>query len=181
MVVLVTLTLVSWLVLKKSDVPLPGTESKAERRVPDYQVDQFQVVTMDASGQPLYRMQADSLLHFPSEKWSDLVAPGMQFYQQDAVNWQVGANKGRVYDQSENIQLSGNVILTRPASSEDGAMKVYTESLLVHTKNQTAETKILARVETETHQLKGIGMKADMQKGNIKFMSDVTGVYRDLY
>lgn len=177
---LITLTLVSWLLLQKSDAPSPDIGSETKSRVPDYQVDQFQVVTMEASGLPSYRLQADSLLHFPADKWSDLTVPHMQFYQQNTVNWHVSANKGRVYDEGESILLSGNVILTRPASSEDGAMKVHTEKLLVYTKSQTAETKLLARVEAETHQLEGTGMRADMKKGNIKFMSDVTGVYHEL-
>lgn len=178
---LITLTLVSWLLLQKSDAPTAGAGSETGARVPDYQVDQFRVVTMEASGLPSYRLQADSLLHFPSEKWSDLTVPRMQFYQQNTVNWRVSANKGRVYDEGEDILLSGNVILSRPAGSDSGAMQVYTETLLVHTDSQTAETRLLARVEAETHQLKGIGMQADMKKGNIKFMSDVTGVYRELH
>jgi len=176
--VLITLTLVSWLLLQKSDAPAPDSGSETLNRVPDYQVDQFRLISMDAAGAPSYRLQAESLLHFPSEKWSDLTDPRMQFYQQKAVNWRVSANKGRVYDERENVLLSGNVILTRPADSKDSAMKVLTESLLVHTESQIAETKILARVEAETYQLKGTGMLADMKKGNIKFLSDVTGVYR---
>ena len=179
LVVLITLTLVSWLLLKQADAPSPGAGSETKVRVPDYQVDQFTLVTMQASGLPSYRLQADSLLHFPSDKWSDLTVPRMQFYQQNTVNWHVSANKGRVYDEGENVLLSGNVILTRPAGSENGAMQVHTETLLVHTNSQKAETKVLARVEAETYQIKGVGMQADMKKGNIKFMSDVTGVYRE--
>jgi len=182
LVVLVTLTLSSWLLLQKSDnTSLSDAPPETENRVPDFRIDQFIVVAMEASGIPSYRLQADSLLHFPSQKWSDLTDPRVQFYQQNTVNWHVSANKGRVYDEGENILLNDNVVLTRPASSEDGAMKVHTESLLVNAKSQTAETKLLARVETETHQLQWTGMRADMKKGNIKFMSDVTGVYRDLY
>ncbi len=178
---LITLTLVSWYLLQKSDAPSRGVEPEKTSRVPDYQVDQFQVVTMEVSGMPSYRIQADSLLHFPSDKWSDLTAPRMQFYQQNTINWQVSAKNGRVYDEEENILLKGNVVLTRPAGAKEGAMTVHTESLLVHAESQTAETKILARVESDTHQLRGTGMRADMKKGNIKFMSDVTGVYRELY
>jgi len=175
---LITLTLVSWLLLKKSDTSSSGTVSETTRRVPDYQVDQIRLVSMEVSGVPAYRLQAETLLHFPSEKWSDLTVPRMQFYQQNTVNWHVTANKGRVYDEGEDVLLSGNVILTRPADSDNGAMMVHTEALLVHTDSQTAETRLLARVEADTHQLKGIGMQADMIKGNIKFLSDVTGVYR---
>ena len=150
-------------------------------RIPDYSVEQFNLVTMQASGIPSYRLQAESLLHFPSDKWSDLTVPRMQFYQQNTVNWQVSANKGRVYDEGEKVLLSGNVILTRPAESGNEAMQVHTETLLVYTDSQTAETKVLARLEAETQQLKGVGMQTDIKKGNIKFLSDVEGVYRVLH
>ncbi len=153
--------------------------SSASMRVPDYQVEKLRLVSMDAGGVPVYKLQADALVHFPSDKWSDLSEPTIRFTQKKAVSWDASARQGRVYDDSENLELHGDVVLSRPAVAGRSAMQLHTEKLMVRTDQQIAETDSFARLQADTHQLQGKGMQADLKKGKIRFLSKVKGVHRE--
>jgi LPS export ABC transporter protein LptC len=80
----------------------------------------------------------------------------------------ISGNKGKVHQDSKDMELVGNVLLT----SSDG-YRLKTHSVSYHHSERKVTTPDLVEIEGEEIQLVGTGMFVDMEAKTIKVLNQV--------
>jgi lipopolysaccharide export system protein LptC len=143
-VLLVTLGTLAWWLHRGGEGP---TEAAPEReRRPDQVVERFTTTTMDATGAPQRRLQAQQLRHYSVDGASELDQPVLTLYQPPDPPWVVRSETGRVPPGSDRIDLAGDVRIDRAAGPGGRPLRLRTETLQIEPDTEIARTDQPVRV-----------------------------------
>jgi len=130
---------------------------------------------MDAAGQPVYEMTADSMTHRDDRKLLVMHNPLVHISRPDGSSWTISASRGEADDNGERVWLPGEVLLHRDASSSHGAMQIIASDVLVNPHEKQAETARKAVISTDTIRVEAVGLKADFEENRLELNSQVRG------
>jgi LPS export ABC transporter protein LptC len=130
---------------------------------------------MDAAGQPVYAMTADSMTHRDDRKLLVMHNPLVHISRPDGSSWTISASRGEADDNGERVWLPGEVLLHRDASSPNGAMRITSSDVLVSPHEKQAETARKAVISTDTIRVEAVGLKADFEENRLELNSQVRG------
>ncbi len=145
--------------------------------VPDYYIDDFTATTMGPDGRPKQRLSASTLLHYASDGHADLTRPQMTFFRSAGAPWNARSETGWVSGDSQTVKLLGEVHIARAATATNRAVSVDTRNLLVRPGQDYAETSERAVIRSQGSTLRGVGMQAHFNLGQLKLLSQVSGEY----
>jgi len=92
--------------------------------------------------------------------------------------WHLTSDHGRVRANGDDVQLTGNVVVTGTTPSGGGEpMTLSTRSMSINTPTEFIETRDPVKLRWSGHQLDGVGMKADLKAGTLRLESDVHGEF----
>jgi len=91
--------------------------------------------------------------------------------------WHLSSDHGRVRADGDDVQLSGNVIVTGTAPDSNELLTLNTRSMRINTPTQYIETQDPVILRWSGHELSGVGMKADLKAGTLRLESDVHGEF----
>lgn len=92
--------------------------------------------------------------------------------------WHLTSDHGLVRAGGDDVQLTGNVVVTGTTPSGGGEPVTFsTRSMSINTPTEFIETKDPVTVRWSGHQLDGVGMKADLKAGTLRLESDVHGEF----
>ena len=114
---------------------------------PDYVVDQLAAVTMSDAGQPLRRLHAPELRHYPDGAGSELDAPVLRLIEPEGPDWVIRAERAWFADEDSEVLLEGRVLAERAAASDAPPMRIHTSQLLVLNDVGYAETDRFVELE----------------------------------
>jgi len=156
----------------------PKQSKEQLRHNPDYFLKNFTSTTMNKSGKIAYKIQADLLEHYPDTDSMELQQSFFTFYENNTKAWTVKANKALILQKNEQIQLSGNVILNQMASRKNiELIRLTAPQLTIDTKKNILHTKSNVKLIKGHSTIHAIGMRANMNKKRIEFLSNTRSQY----
>jgi lipopolysaccharide export system protein LptC len=155
------------------DDPELAPEDGAAGLRSDYILRDFEVVTLDSSGQESFSLQAPELHQTPGARTLELTTPLFLMPDRDGNRWEVRSRTGWVNEKSTLVQLRGDVV----AESPDAAARptvLRTEQLDVYPQDNRATSEDIVTITTPGTTMRGTGMEADLASKRIQLLSKVT-------
>ena len=145
---------------------------------PDYFMSDTVSTVLDKAGQPKRRLETAYLAHFPEDNRTELQQARLTLHQDDGSLWSIKANRGTLYQETEQIYLTGDVIIEKPPTDASRpGVKIQTDKLHVDPKQQIAETDDAVLISSEDARVNAVGMKANLQTKSVELLANVRGIY----
>lgn len=138
----------------------------------DFTASQPRSVSFDESGAPARRFSAERLVHFRNGDRSELDRPIFQATTERGTIWHGEADEGTLYGEDE-VELRGNVEIEDAAATT----RLRTEALRWHNPSQEVTTNVAVVLEKDTHIVRAIGMRADLNRDRVELLQQVEGVH----
>jgi len=122
----------------------------------------------DKHGQKSWELEAQSVQKYQDQNMLVLQDVKLTFYSKEGRTFLLTAKQGKVYQDSKNVDLEGDVVLT----SSDG-YQLKTHSLSYRNSEQIASTSDPVEIEGEQLRLIGKGMQVNIEAKTIKILSQV--------
>ena len=162
--------------------PAPGPQE------PDYFVERLTLLTLDAQGEPLWRLQAQALRHFPADDSARFEAPLLVSLNPDRPTSRVKADSGLWFNQQlqptgqiareQRIELAGGVEIERAAMPGRAALRAKTPSATVLPDVERVYSDQPVVVREAGHQLDGTGFALDLRERSLRLDSRVKAVWQ---
>lgn len=159
--------------LNKTTTPVLSTDDVGQRHDPDYYAHNLHVYAYNKTGALQYKLKVAKINHFPDDNTSLLNKPDMVFFQGNGNDWQIRSDKGLIQADGENIQLTGDVLVTRLDTLSTTSLT--TQTLLVNTASKTAQTDEAVTITDNESITSATGLKADLDHSTVELLSDVRG------
>ena len=127
----------------------------------------------DKHGQKTWELEATSVQQYEGQNMLVLKDVKVTFFSRDGRSFVLTGKQGKVYQDSKNVEIAGDVILT----SSDG-YRLKTQSIAYDHKEKKARTQDLVEIEGEQLHLVGRGMLVDMEAKTFKVLSQVKTQWR---
>jgi len=176
LLLIILLAIVSGWVFESIDKnPILPTEKL--RHNPDYFLKEFTATTMDKSGKPAYQIKASHLEHYPDDGSMKLESPFITFYENNIKSWTAQANEAIILKDNEKIHLTGDVVLKQIVNTKNIPMTFSAAQLTIEPKQNLAYTKSKIKLIQGSNVIQATGMRADMNKNRIEFLSKTRSHY----
>lgn len=176
--ILLALTLLTFWLRYATELDEPRRDGK-HRHDPDYIVSDAVLRKLDPNGQLKYTLRADDVRHFPDDDTTDLRKPRLT-QQSDQPEKKapvtVSADKGHLSDDNKRVDLTGNVLIHRPAAGRDEELTASMPDLTVFPDDERAFTKSPVVLTKGSSWVKGVGMQVDNKAQTYLLESQVTGL-----
>jgi lipopolysaccharide export system protein LptC len=107
---------------------------------PDYIVDNFSFVRMSVDGKPRYVISGERLTHRPADNTSEIEKPIVHSLTPDKPPMTTTADHALVSQDQNQVDMTGNVDIQRPASGKNQALRIRTEALTILPDEEIAKT-----------------------------------------
>lgn len=156
-----------------------GSTPVTEEPASGYAAEQARMVQTDATGAPLYLLQAERMTQDAGSE--DVIAHDLQLNyvppegQPASGPWTLTAKEGQVPGGNRLIRLSGNVRLRGQPPGSKVPLRIETSALDFDMDQQTAHTRLPVNFYWGTRRLSARGLNADLKRGTLRLESSVHG------
>jgi LPS export ABC transporter protein LptC len=119
-------------------------------------------------GRKAWELEATSVQQYEDRDMIVLKDVKVTFFEKDGRTFVISGNEGKLYQNSKDVELTGNVVLT----SNDG-YSLKTRSIRYSQKERTVRTSDPVTIKGEQIQLIGRGMVVDMEAKTFKVLHQV--------
>ena len=148
-----------------------------EQNDADFIVENFSAVNMDKSGSPVSTLQAKRMSHFPETQTSELTNPHLIQLRHDGQPIHISADRGLVSGAGDEVRLYGNVVVRRPANTEQPELRMETRYLQVFPEKDLARTPERVVITQGNSRLTGVGFEVNSKTEEFMLKSQVSGQY----
>ena len=156
-----------WNLKEKRTVEEKGEEPKVVQDGADIRMEKIRLVE-DKQGKKTWELEAKLIQQYQDENMMVLEEVKVTFYGKDGRFFILSGNQGKVYQNSKNVELRGDVILT----SSDGYW-LKTQSITYQHQKKMAATADPVEIEGDQIRLEGRGMEVDMEAQTFKILHQV--------
>lgn len=128
-ILLVLAALSFWI---ERSVQTPGNGTAADKIDPEGIMEDFDALRTDAEGNPQYRLSASRLKHYSGSKRTELEAPRFVQLDKQAGELRAASRQATVSEDGSEVDLLGDVVMTRAAKPGQSAMTLRTARMLVY-------------------------------------------------
>lgn len=146
------------------------------RTRPDYVLHDYQIVSLDKLGKESFTLNGPRLQRDPADKTMTLITPQFQVPDREGRYWNVRARHGFVPAGGGQLQLRGQVIAISPAQAPP-ATRIETETLTLLLGEHHAQTSDAVTITQPGLTMRGIGMRADLDRQHVSLLSQVKARY----
>jgi LPS export ABC transporter protein LptC len=122
----------------------------------------------DKHGQKTWELEAKSIQQYQGQNIMLIEEVKLTFFTKEGRSFVISGNQGKVHQDSKDMELSGDVVLT----SSDG-YRLKTRSVSYHHLEKKVTTSDPVEIEGDLLRLQGIGMFVDMEAKIFKVLSQV--------
>jgi lipopolysaccharide export system protein LptC len=144
---------------------------------PDAIMEDVHALIMNQQGRPEMKIVTPKMIHFIENDTTNLIAPKLTLYRKSPNPWYITARFGKATQGIENVDFWDNVTIHHAADQNNPATLIKTSTLTVHPKQKTAETKAFITMVQPQIIIKAIGMRANMNTGDINLLAQTRGEY----
>jgi len=179
-VILLSIVLIGGFVLIRIWMSLQGrkvSEKEGEihqisTRGADMQLEKIRFVE-DKHGRKTWELEAKTIQQYQEQNIMILEDVKVTFYSKEGRTFTVSGKQGKYYQDSKDIELAGDVVLT----SSDG-YRLKTNSVSYRDEEKKVSTSDPVEIEGELVRLVGKGMLVDMEAKTFKVLSQVKTQWR---
>jgi len=131
------------------------------------------VTEMGLDGKPRITLHAMRAVQQLSDQSVNLETVRMDYAAQQTGPWKVTAERGHMAPDHTTMMLAGDVHVT--GTEAGGAAVIDTDELTYDTKSNFVQTAAPVTVRFGDHELRGRGLRADLNAGTLKLESNVNG------
>jgi LPS export ABC transporter protein LptC len=124
-------------------------------------------------GKKTWELEAKAIHHYQSDNILLLEDVKVIYYAKDGRLFTLSGNQGKVHQNSKDMELTGNVLLT----STDG-YRLKTQSMSYQHESKQAKTPDPVEFEGEQIRLTGKGMLIDMEAKTFKVLNQVKTLWK---
>ena len=128
---------------------------------PDYIIDNFSWVRMSESGKPRYVISGERLTHHPVDNTALVDKPVVQSLTVEHPPMTMTAERALVSQNQNQIDLTGNVDIKRPAGAKSEPLRIRTEALTVLPDEDIVKTDKAIEMQLGASSVTGVGMVAN--------------------
>ena len=143
---------------------------------PDYVLHDYEIVSLDKLGKESFTLRGPQLQRDPADKTMTLNTPHFEVPDRAGHYWNVDAKRGFVPAGGGQLQLTGEVIAVSPPQSPP-ATRIETESLTLLLGEHHAQTSDAVTITQPGLTMRGIGMRADLDRQHVSLLSQVKARY----
>ena len=148
-----------WLVqVMQGEDNTPGGSAGNE---PDYIIDNFSWVRMSEGGKPRYVISGERLTHHPVDNTALVDKPVVQSLTVEHPPMTMTAEHALVSQNQNQIDLTGNVDIKRPAGAKSEPLRIRTEALTVLPDEDIVKTDKAIEMQLGASSVTGVGMLAN--------------------
>ncbi len=118
-------------------------------------MNEFELTAMDDSGTPAYILHGSTLQQFNNSDDTQITQAVFHLLQKNA-QWKISADNAILNNKKQTIQLNNNVLMQQ--QNTEPAINIRTQSLLVYTQTQIAQTQKAVKITQGSSQIKANGM-----------------------
>lgn len=144
---------------EKENIPEISTEGADQRLEKIHFVEEKQ-------GKKMWELEARTIHQYQAQNLLFLEEVKVVYYAKDGRSFTLTGDKGKVYQESKDMELTGNVVFT----SSDG-YRLKTHSISYKHSNKQVKTPDPIEFEGEQIHLTGKGMLIDMEEKTFKVLS----------
>ncbi|PKO46799.1 MAG: LPS export ABC transporter periplasmic protein LptC [Betaproteobacteria bacterium HGW-Betaproteobacteria-22] len=150
----------------------------SSRHDPDYIMHNFETTQTDINGALRYKLAAVEMKHYPDDDSTDLVKPRYTQYALDKPYTRVEGDVGQVSSDGEQVDLQGNVKVTRQAFAGKEEMTVETDYLEIRPNDEYVSTErpVVIKQAPKTV-IYATGMVYDKKKQTVTLLHKVRAHY----
>ncbi len=134
----------------------------------------FELTAMNDNGAPGYILHGSHLQQFNGSDDTEIEHPIFRLLQQNS-QWKISADSAILNNKNKTIQLNNNVLMQQ--QNIEPATRIRTQSLLVHTDTQIAQTQAPVSIMQGQSHIKSNGMIFNNISGELELSSDVNGYF----
>ena len=144
-----------------------ATELPEERRDgknrhdPDFIISDSVLRKLDRTGQLQYTLNSVEIRHYPDDDSTDMIKPHLIYLYPTRPSLTIRSERGHSNKEGQQVDLYGDVQISRAASAKDEEMIGYTPELTVFPDDEKAFTKSPVLITKGQSWLKGVGMQID--------------------
>jgi LPS export ABC transporter protein LptC/lipopolysaccharide transport protein LptA len=157
----------------------PQLTKEKLRHDPDYFLRNFTSTTMNNDGKPSYQVKAKHLEHYPDDDSMKLQHAKFLFYENNVKSWTAQASEALMLQKKEIMHLKGDVVFQQilTANKNNTPIILKAKQLTLEPKHNLAYTKEKITLQKKNSSIQAIGMRADMSKNKIEFLSRTRSHY----
>lgn len=137
-------------------------------------MDEFELTTMNENGTPDFILNGSHLEKFNDSEETEIQQPVFHLLQQGS-QWKITADSAILNNTSDTIQLNNNVLMQQ--QNNEPVATIRTQSLLIHTKTQIAQTNAAVEITRGKARMKSKGMFFNNLSNELSLSSDVNGYF----
>jgi lipopolysaccharide export system protein LptC len=173
----IAIIVAAWLVLDRAQ----NAVSPLPRAVPamptaGYSARQAEIIETGPDGRATYTVRAGLIRQLPDEQSVFLDDLQMQFRDEAGQLWDARAAHGRILEDSTQLDLRGDVVLSGLLGGEPA--RLTTEQLALDTHTEIATTKEPVLIDRAGLRLTAQGLDANLKDLRVRLESSVHGSYK---
>jgi len=134
----------------------------------------FKMIAMNDKGTPAYTLNGKHLERYNDSDVAKVEEP--VFHLLDSKQrWIVHADLALINEKNNTIQLKNNVVMQQ--QNNEPAIIIRSQSMLIHTRTQIAQTRTLVNITQGKSQLTSTGMIYNNITSELELSSRVSGYY----
>lgn len=154
-----------------------SNESTEANRLPDAFMEDVVSVILDKQGKPKMKIVTPKMIHYPNGDTTHLDLPQLTIYRQSPAPWYITAKAANAVAGIDHVNFEQEVTIHHSADAHSPATVITTPKLTVFPNQQLAETNDDVTFKQPSTIIRGVGMRADMNTGDIKLLSQARGEY----
>lgn len=181
-----------------SRVSQESSKKEATRSKPSAFASNAKAQSFDGEGEARLSISSEDSLYFEEQQRIELIRPAIQFMDKSGHHYQLEADRGDYQLDSEQIQLSGSVLVqslnehappsvhaeqaptnaAKAGSTSNLAdLTLRTEALLFDARKRFISSEQAVTITLGANSLKAVGMRIALDQRNLKLLSRVKGRY----
>ncbi len=135
-------------------------------------MNEFEMTAMGDSGTPAYILHGSRLQQFNNSDDIEIEQPIIHLLQQNE-QWEITADNAILNNKNKTIQLNNNVLMQQ--QNIEPAISIRTQTIVVHTKTQIAQTQARVDVTQGLSHIESDGMIFNNITSELELLSNVSG------
>ncbi|MEM1089531.1 MAG: LPS export ABC transporter periplasmic protein LptC [Pseudomonadota bacterium] len=140
----------------------------------DYLLEEFDLLVMDPSGRPSFRVQSPYLEKNQEDESVTITTPHLTLFEAGEVTWQMQSDSAWINREGDEIWLPGPVKL---ASEQAPLTIVNTSDVTVLPQENLASSEAAVEVIRADMRSEGVGFEVDLSRQQFDILSQVKGFY----
>ena len=145
--------------------------------LPDAFMENVTVLIFDKQGKPKMKIAAPKMVHYTNNDTTQLNVPTITLYRQSPQPWYITSHYAEAKHGADQVDFRDNVVVQHAADINAPATIIKTETLTILPNIEIAETQDAITMTQPNIVIHGIGMRANIQSGDIQLLSQARGEY----